>query len=515
MARRGSRTTAATTALLVATFTAPAHAAALDPRCITVKDVVIVGGAEARADKKLCKSPGSARYDVIEVAQAVYGAASTQAAFEKASDPHLRELRGQIETLRAQVAKAGDEAANARLVLLSAQGRFIAGLAGKDRGYAEAIGQFRNSVIDVAATQEGAAALAQFNAGDEIGALSILDKLRAANDAARQTQSSIASAAEGRRIAKLALDARNKGKLSTAAVIARYEDVTRLDPGVFQDWSDLNQLYQDAGRLSDAGRAVESALATAQSEYDHAISLVDLGDILEKQGELPGADRAYSESLINFRKLASAVPDNFLFLKYRAYSLQRMGLIRERQGDFTAANKAYAECLLFSRKLAAGFPSNAEAQRAVSLAIDAIGNIHMAKGNLKSAYLAYHESLIISQKLAVADPENVVAQIDLSVGLTRIGSVRRLQGDLAGADAAYRESLSIARKAAAADPSFGIAQTNLASVMLKLKATGDSNVHWQDILAQMESMQKLGMLDARYQRALAIVRANAAKEEGR
>ena len=235
MARRGSRTTATTTALLVATFTAPAHAAALDPRCITVKDVVIVGGAEAWADKKLCKSPGSARYDVIEVAQAVYGAASTQAAFEKASDPHLRELRGQIETLRAQVAKAGDEATAARKALLSAQGRFIAALSGKDRGYSEAIQQFRSSVTDIAATAEGLAALAQYNAGDEIGALAILDKLRAANDAARQTQSNIASAAEGRRIAGLAQDARGKGKLGLAAVVARYEEVTRLDPGVSFD----------------------------------------------------------------------------------------------------------------------------------------------------------------------------------------------------------------------------------------------------------------------------------------
>ena len=40
------------------------------------------------------------------------------------------------------------------------------------------------------------------------------------------------SAAEGRRIATLALEARNKGKLTTTQVIARYEEVTRLDPGV-------------------------------------------------------------------------------------------------------------------------------------------------------------------------------------------------------------------------------------------------------------------------------------------
>ena len=174
----------------------PLRAAVPVARCITVKDVVIVSGTEAWADKKLCKSPGSARYDVIEVAQTVYGAASTTAAFEKDSNPELRALRSQIEQLRAQVASAGDEANAARLALLSAQGRFVTLLAGNDRGYAEAIAQFRTSVADIAASPEGVAALAQYNAGDEVGALAVLDRLRAANDAARLTQSNIASASE-------------------------------------------------------------------------------------------------------------------------------------------------------------------------------------------------------------------------------------------------------------------------------------------------------------------------------
>ena len=300
----------AATALAAAFAAHPANAAAIDPRCITVKDVVIVGGAEAWADKKLCKSPGSARYDVIEVAQAVYGAASTQAAFEKASDPQLRELHRQIKQLRAQAASAGDEASAARVALLTAQGRFIAQLAGKDRGYAEAIQQFRSSVTDIAATPEGLAALAQYNAGDEVGALAILDKLRAANDAARQMQSNIASAAEARRIAGLAFDARSKGKLTTAAVIARYEDVTRLDPDVFVDWIELSRLYVAAGRLPDAARAVRHARETAQSERDRSVALEDLGNILFPQGDLAGADTAYAEVLTISRKLAAADPGN-------------------------------------------------------------------------------------------------------------------------------------------------------------------------------------------------------------
>ena len=139
----------------------PSPATAIDARCITVSDVVILGGEETIANKRLCKSPGSARYDVVEMATAVYGAASTTAAFEKAADPQLRALRGQIESLGAKVRSAGDEASADNVALLAAQGRFIAMLAGKDRGYAEAIAQFRSTVADIVGTPEGVAALAQ------------------------------------------------------------------------------------------------------------------------------------------------------------------------------------------------------------------------------------------------------------------------------------------------------------------------------------------------------------------
>ena len=45
------------------------------------------------------------------------------------------------------------------------------------------IAVFRAAVEDIAKTPEGVAALARFNAGDEMGALAVLDDLRAARDA--------------------------------------------------------------------------------------------------------------------------------------------------------------------------------------------------------------------------------------------------------------------------------------------------------------------------------------------
>ena len=102
-------------------------------------------------------------------------------------------------------------------------------------------------------------------------------------------QSNIASAAEARRIAGLALDARNKGKLTTAAVIARYEAVTRLDPGVFQDWLNLSRLNQEAGRVSEARRTIAQAQGTASSDRERAIALAALGDLLIEHGDVAGA----------------------------------------------------------------------------------------------------------------------------------------------------------------------------------------------------------------------------------
>jgi hypothetical protein len=94
-------------------------------------------------------------------------------------------------------------------------------------------------------------------------ALAILDDLRRARDAGRKKRADIESAAEGRRIAALAWEARAKGKQSTTQVIARYAEVTRLDPDVFLDWVELSRLYRDAGSLRDAMSAAKHATESA------------------------------------------------------------------------------------------------------------------------------------------------------------------------------------------------------------------------------------------------------------
>src|ERR1017187_2557539 len=145
-----------------------------------------------------------------EVAAALYAASATQAAAEHFADAKLRAQRKAIEQLQEKVRASVSESTSLRSELAKAQEEYVAELAQRDRAYSQEIAVFRAAVQDIAATPEGAAALARFNAGDEIGALAILDGLRAARDAARQKRADMESAAEGRRIAALAVEARVK-----------------------------------------------------------------------------------------------------------------------------------------------------------------------------------------------------------------------------------------------------------------------------------------------------------------
>lgn len=257
-----------------------------------------------------------------EVAAALYAASATQSAAERSADAKLRAQRKEIEELRTAVRNG---AAQRQADLTAAEERYVAALAARDRAYAQEIAVFRKAVEDIAATPEGAAALAQFNAGDEPGALAILDQLRAAHDAARQKRANIESAAEGRRIATLALEARTKGKLTTAQVIARYEEVTRLDPGMHWDWVDLGRLYRDIGNLPAALRAAQAAKDTAVDDRDRSVGHSAVGDALVAQGDGPGALTAYRKGLAIREALAARDRSNIQWQIDVAISFSKLG----------------------------------------------------------------------------------------------------------------------------------------------------------------------------------------------
>lgn len=257
----------------------------------------------------------------------------------------------------------------------------MAELVARDRAYAEEIAVFRKAVEDIAATPQGAAALARFNAGDEIGALAVLNELRAARDKARQKRADIESAAEGRRIATLALGARTRGKQGTADVLARFEEVVQLDSGMPWDWVELGRLYQDAGRLADAERAARAAAKTAVNDRDRMLAFGELDNVLTARGNGPAALAAYRQSKSIAKACARRDRTNLGWQRDLSLSHEKIGNMLAPQGDGAGALAAYRKDL-----------SIADALR--------------RKGDGPGALVAYRKSHAIFEALAGRDPTN-------------------------------------------------------------------------------------------------------------
>jgi tetratricopeptide (TPR) repeat protein len=408
-----------------------------------------------------------------EVAAALYAASATQTAYQKLADAELHNAQVKIAAL--QVREKAD--ASEITELAAEEEHFVDVLAQKDRAYAAAIAQFRNSLTDIAATQEGAAALARYNAGDEVGALTILDRLRAANDTARKAKEDIESAAEGRRIAELALDARDKGKVSTASVIARFEEVVKLDPGMFWDWVKLDRLCQDAGRLADARHAAEEAAKTAQSDRDKAVALEEFGDIAKFQGDFSAARKAHEESLVINRRMTARDPGDMLAFADLALSLAKLAEVLQQQGDMAGARKAAEESLVHGRRVESAQPGDREASEALSYYAYNLGDILEALGDWEKARKAYEESLAIDKKIAATYPNDAKADYNVATSLERVGKFFDDRSDPANARQAFEGAVRICRRLAAADQSdarFGrCLEVSLAELAGSLMDQGD------------------------------------------
>jgi tetratricopeptide (TPR) repeat protein len=351
--------------------------------------------------------------------------------------------------------------------------------------------------------------LARFNAGDQIGALTVLDDLRAARDTARQKRANIESAAEGRRIATLALEARTQGKLTTAQLITRFEQVTRLDPGVFWDWIELGRLYDDAGNLPAALRAAKMAADTAQSERDRSVALDAQADVLVLQGNLAAALEDCRVSLLTREHLAQADPGNAERQYDLSASQDRIGNVLVVQGNLSAALESYRASFAILYLLALANPGNPELQRGLALLHDKMGRLAAALGKLPVALLASRVSHENLERLAQVDPSNALWQHSLAVSQDKIGDVLVGQGVLPPALESFRASYSIFERLAQTDPTNAGWQRDVWVSMWRLAEYPDSGVTWAQVVARMEAMERSGVLLPADRDSLERARRNA------
>jgi hypothetical protein len=454
-----------------------------------------------------------------EIWAALYAASATQAAAERAADGQLRAMRTEIERLRS----AG---ASAQAALSDAQERFVAALADRDRAYGEEIAVFRAAVEDISRTPRGVEALARFNSGDEVGALAILDRLVDARERARRRRADIETAAERRRIASLALEARGRGRLSTQDAITRFEIVTSLDDGVFSDWLALTGLYRDAGALTSARAASDRALRLAETHRERISALTEAASLDWAENNRASAIERLRESLQIAEQSASERPGDEssqleLALARRGYGdaiLWPVGSVVANTAEALPHLEAAAATL---RRLATETPSNVILLRELALCEMRLSSALDAAGDRDEGQRRYAEFRTLLDRIVQADPDGADVRVFSSMAESNLASRYwsfEDSRDLPAAERHYRASLELMRELTREDPtnvrfSLLLAERLVSfSSFYKWSGYGNESELYalaDEALELLTSLRERGLLPASYEVYYALAGGNA------
>jgi tetratricopeptide (TPR) repeat protein len=299
--------------------------------------------------------------------------------------------------------------------------------------------------------------------------------------------------------------------LQHAAALLRTDHDQRLY------WPLANYLLYDGcnrlvslGRLDRVTAALDAVRAwfdrfptekTAEAIWQRERSVVfnRLGDLATAQGNLPEAQRLFSESLRIAQRLAESDPANAEWQRDLSVSFNRLGDLATAQGNLPEAQRLFGESLRIAQLLTESDPANAEWQRDLSVSFNKLGDLATAQGNLPEAQRLFGESLRIRQRLAESDPANAEWQRDLSVSFNRLGDLATAQGNLPEAQRLFGESLRIAQLLAESDPANAQGQRDLwvsywriANVMERQNLPEASD-YWQNALVTLERMMAAGL----------------------
>jgi tetratricopeptide (TPR) repeat protein len=182
-----------------------------------------------------------------------------------------------------------------------------------------------------------------------------------------------------------------------------------------------------------------------------------------KQGDLAGALKSYSDSLVIAKRLAKSDPSNTSQQRNLSFSYNHVGDVQFKQGDPDGALKSYRDNLAIAERLAKSDPSNAGWQRDLSVSYARIGDVQLKQSDLAGALKSYSDSLVITERLAKSDPGNAGWQHDLTTAFLRVGGAEIAQGDRAGGMKYYREVLAIEDGLVKSDPSNAVWQREKSS----------------------------------------------------
>ncbi len=285
-------------------------------------------------------------------------------------------------------------------------------------------------------------------------------------------------------------------------------------------WLKIGDVLEAQGNLSEALKAYRDGNAIAErltrSDPGHAgwqrdlsVSWIRIGDILVSQGNLSEAIKAFRDSHAILERLARSDPGNAGWQLSTSY--ERIGNVLFSQGNLPEALKSYRDSFAILERLARSDPGSAGCQRDLSVLYIKLGDVLAGKGNLPEALKAYRESLAILEHLARSDSGNAGWQRDLSVSHDRIGNVLVDQSNLPEALKAFRDSLAIRERLAKSDPGnagwqrdLSVSYIKLGDVLVKQGNLTEALKAFRDSLAIRERLARSDPGNMDWQRNLSV-----------
>ncbi|NEV77742.1 tetratricopeptide repeat protein [Rhodopseudomonas sp. BR0C11] len=217
--------------------------------------------------------------------------------------------------------------------------------------------------------------------------------------------------------------------------------------------NNLGYLLQAQGDLAGAKPYYERALAIREKAFgpdhpDTALSLNNLGALLQALGDLAGAKSYYERALaINEKAFGPDHPDT-------ALSLNNLGALLQALGDLAGAKPYFERALAINEKaFGPDHPDTATSLNNLAVLLD-------SQGDLAGAKSYYERALAINEKALGPDHP------DTARSLNNLGYLLRAQGDLVGAKPVYERALAIVEEALGPDhPDTARSLNNLAALL--------------------------------------------------
>ena len=204
--------------------------------------------------------------------------------------------------------------------------------------------------------------------------------------------------------------------------------------------NNLGELLQDQGEYAGARDYYEQALAMRRRLYpeaqypqghrDLAQSLNNLGTLLQGQGEYAGARDCYERALAMRRRLypEAQYPQGHPHL---ALSLNNLGELLQGQGEYAGARDCYERALAMRRRLypEAQYP---QGHPHLALSLNNLGGLLQDQGEYAGAR-DYHERALAMLQRLYPEAQYPQGHRDLAQSLNNLGALLWAQGEYAGA----------------------------------------------------------------------------------